>query len=291
MVGDSVVQSGPRCPAGRTRSAPAGTSCGGHRPAAAEVRVLVAQRVQRVRVGGDDAVESAASSVRDVLLGERLPQPFLARRGGRRCRCCARRRRGSRSRRRRRCRAGRSRARLLGARVEGGVVADEPEHVDRLLAGVGDLEVQLAPSTCRGGACSRRTSCRTSARSAGVDCSSAGSSPSSTARRRSWLMIGACSMPTGHASTQALHCMHDQIVSRTRRRTGLRPAPAAPIGQDAADGRSPGAHRCSRRSRTTSRGDSGLPGRVRGADVVAAAAARAASSWIRCSGRKSPSVA
>ena len=26
-------------------------------------------------------------------------------------------------------------------------------------------------------------------------------------------MIGACSMPTGQISTQALHCMQDQIVS------------------------------------------------------------------------------
>ena len=39
------------------------------------------------------------------------------------------------------------------------------------------------------------------------------SSPSSTRRRRSWLMIGACSIPTGQASTQALHCMQDQTVS------------------------------------------------------------------------------
>ncbi len=49
-----------------------------HLPAAAEVRVLVAQRVERVRIGGHDAVELASGEGLDVVLGERLEQPLLA---------------------------------------------------------------------------------------------------------------------------------------------------------------------------------------------------------------------
>ena len=102
-------------------------------------------------------------------------------------------------------------------------------------------------------------------------------SPSSTSRRRSWLMIGACSIPTGQISTQALHCMHAQTVS-------LR-TPSGPITAAAKPSSAPGTGRapppprrwssapstppmpadaaawlaCSRSSRITSRGESGRP--------------------------------
>ena len=113
------------------------------RPLAAELGVLVAQRVQRVRVAGDDPVELAARDRRDVVLGERLEQPLLADAAD--------------------VVAGVALAVVedpevdaglveqpgeragdpLRARVEGRVVADEPEHVDRLLARVRDVEVEL----------------------------------------------------------------------------------------------------------------------------------------------------
>ena len=88
-------------------------------------------------------LNSAACERADVLLGERFPEAFLAHApdvvarvalavvedpevdAGRLVEPCDRPRD------------------LLRARVEGRVVADEPEHVDRRLAGVGDLEVQL----------------------------------------------------------------------------------------------------------------------------------------------------
>ena len=81
-------------------------------------------------------------------------------------------------------------------------------------------------------------------------------------------MIGACSIPTGQISTQALHCMQDQIVS-TRTLSSpttidLEAAPsefAASRLADHTSDASPGHRRvaCSRSSRITSRGESGRP--------------------------------
>ena len=112
-------------------------------PAAAELGILVAERVQRVRVAGDDAVELAAGEGLDVVLRERLEQPLLAGPSHVVAGVAlpvvedAEVHAGSGEQARERTRD------ALRARIEARVVADEPHHVDRLLAGIGDLEVEL----------------------------------------------------------------------------------------------------------------------------------------------------
>ena len=110
VVGDAVGE-----PAGARRSRPASISSSSsvgvvERPSTSppSSRVLVAQRVERVRVAGHDAVELAVlrASRRSARRAPRTGPP--RRRGARRCRSCARRRRGSRSRRRPPCRAARA---------------------------------------------------------------------------------------------------------------------------------------------------------------------------------------
>ena len=105
---------------------------------AAELRVLVAERVERVRVGRHDPPEAGLRQLADVVLDEHLEQPLLA--GppdvvagvalafvedpevdvGRLED------------------AGHEARRLLDADVERGEVADEPQPVDLLRAGVAD---------------------------------------------------------------------------------------------------------------------------------------------------------
>ena len=82
--------------------------------------------------------------------------------------------------------------------------------------------------------------------------------------RRSRLMIGTCSMPTGQISTQAMHCMHDQACrdaipgaprpAASRRAAGRGRGPAATA---AARRPWPGRPRGTGRSACTSRGRSG----------------------------------
>jgi hypothetical protein len=43
-----------------------------HRPVAAQVRILVSQRVERVRISGDDSLELTLGERLDVLGGQRL---------------------------------------------------------------------------------------------------------------------------------------------------------------------------------------------------------------------------
>src|SRR5205807_10099984 len=109
----------------------------------AKVRVLVAQGVERVGIAGDDAIELTPRQRLDVGLGEHLEQPLLTYAPHVVARVAlavvedpegdsglvekARQRTGD----------------TLRARVERRVVADEPQHVDRLLAGVRNLELEL----------------------------------------------------------------------------------------------------------------------------------------------------
>ena len=107
-------------------------------------------------IARDDALEARTPRA-SRCSARRAPRRAPPRpRGARRCRSCAPRRRGSRS-RRSAAQNSRASARVTFwlARVEGGVVADEPEHVDRLLAGVLDLEVELVASSAR--ACGARS--------------------------------------------------------------------------------------------------------------------------------------
>ena len=82
-------------------------------------------------------------------------------------------------------------------------------------------------------------------------------------------MIGACSIPTGHASTQALHWVQDQTASArtpSSRTTGRAKPPSSGCVAPTSMPRTPptptsriAAFDCSRSSSTTSRGDSGRP--------------------------------
>ena len=110
--------------------------------------------------------------------------------------------------------------------------------------------------------------------------------------------------PHRAASTQALHCMHDQTVSvrtpscadnasvgkpRPRRSVAVRAAP--PSRPPDAQHPPQGAFDCSRSSRTTSRGDSGRPVALAGQASWQRPHLVQASSCSRCSGLKSASVA
>ena len=193
-----------------------------------------------------------------------LPRP----RGGRRCRCCAPRRRGSRSRRRRPVEPCDRARDVLRARVEGRVVADEPEHVDRLVAGVRDLEVQLRRPACRAGACSRRTSCPTSARPSASSAGSPASSPSSTSAAPQ-LVDDRRLLDADRARLDArvaLHARPDRLGRTGPRATGAVERPLCACSSVSRTPPMPTSRcgRLSRRSSTTSRGDSGLPVALRG---------------------------
>ena len=113
----------------------------------AELRILVAQRVQRVRVGGEDRLELRVAERAHVLLDQQLEQPLLAdpahvvagvalalvEQPERHAGVVEDPRDGLRG--------------ELHALVEGGEVADEPDVLHGLLARVRDLEVEaLGPA-------------------------------------------------------------------------------------------------------------------------------------------------
>src|SRR4051794_16359754 len=114
-----------------------------HRPDAAVERVLVPQRVERVGVGGEDPFELARRDGAHVLLGEIAPEALLAR--------AAHVAAGGLLRVEEDSEVGAGTledacerlGRPLVARVEGRVVAHEPEQFGRLLANVLDLERKL----------------------------------------------------------------------------------------------------------------------------------------------------
>src|ERR671918_191682 len=114
-----------------------------HRPAPAEVGVLVPESVVAVRVGREEALEAALGDGRHVLVHERRVETFLADAANVSTRvalaviedsevdACVVEHLGERLRH------------LLIARIEGGVIADEPEMLGGRFANVLDVEGEI----------------------------------------------------------------------------------------------------------------------------------------------------
>ena len=145
----------------------------------------------------------------------------------------------------------------LVARVEARVVADEPQHVDGLLAGVAHLERRARASSVRACAADSPNELPLVATASSTFCSPSSRSPCldqaapQQVDDRHVLDADRADLDAGHA----LHARPERVGARS----------AAPVPRCAA--------RC--RSSTRSRGDSGRPGGRRRAGLVAAAAARA----------------